>query len=124
MNANAKILMIDDDADVRATICENLRESGYQVLEAANGLHGLAMIEAYNPALVITDIVMPEMGGYEVIEEVKKTRPDIKIIAISGGARLEQSDFFETARAAGATAAFSKPIDLDRLEMTIRQTFS
>lgn len=118
---NAKILVIDDDAAVRESVCDNLRDVGYIVLEAANGLHGLVMIEGYGvPDVIITDIIMPEMGGLEAIEKIRSQNPDVKIIAISGGGRTKSGDFLEEAMQMGAIKTFSKPIDMDKLENTIK----
>lgn len=115
------ILVIDDDQAVRETICENLRDSGFAVLEAAGGGEGLGMLEALGAgSIVITDIIMPEMNGLDVIRAVRKRRADVKIIAISGGRRTETEDFLESAQRLGAQAAFPKPVDLDRLEGTIK----
>lgn len=122
MSTGKRILVIDDDNAVRGTICENLRDAGFDVLEAANGLHGLAMIEGYGiPDVVITDIIMPEMGGIEAIEEIRKKNSGVNIIAISGGGRTDTEDFLETAQKRGADAVFSKPIDMDKLEDLINR---
>lgn len=115
-----RILVIDDDSPVRTTICENLRDWGFIALEAANGVQGMTTIQQYGiPDIVITDIIMPEMDGLEVIKEIRKQKSGVKIIAISGGGRTEAEDFLESAKKAGADLTFSKPLDLDQLERTI-----
>ncbi len=115
-----QVLVIDDDCPVRTTICENLREWGFIVLEARNGRQGIETIDRLGfPDIVITDIIMPEMGGIEVIKEIRKRESGVKIIAISGGGRTEAEDFLETAKKTGADMAFSKPLDLDHLETAV-----
>ena len=122
MNRIKHILIVDDDAAVRSTLCENLRESGFDVSEAENGIQGLAMINRCRiPNLVITDIIMPGMDGLQMIEEIRKINFGIPIFVISGGARIEAEDFLKEAQAQGANAVFPKPIDFDRLEATIQQ---
>lgn len=120
MITQKRILIIDDDDEVRLTLSENLREAGFEVLEAANGLDGLVMIDRHGILdVIITDIIMPAMGGLEAIQEIRRSSPSAKIIAISGGGRTQAEDFLETAMAEGADAVFSKPFDMDRLESMI-----
>ena len=117
------VLVIDDENFVRKTICDNLKLSGYQIASAANDEEGLKMIEASAlPGVVITDIIMPGMSGLEVISEIRKSYPSIKVIAISGGGRIKESeDLLEKARELGANATLSKPIDLDELERAVEE---
>ena len=116
-----RILVIDDDHAVRRTICDNLMESGYEILEASDGGQGLAMIQPdVLPAIVITDIIMPLKEGLETIIEIRKTYPQIKLIAISGGGRTRSTDFLALAKRLGADAILPKPLDLDQLEKTIK----
>jgi CheY-like chemotaxis protein len=82
----AKILVIDDDFIVRMTIVRLLEEAGHYVPAAKDGPRGMAMFRAGRPDLVITDMIMPEQEGIQTITQMRKTRPDAKIIAISGGA--------------------------------------
>jgi DNA-binding NtrC family response regulator len=126
MNHNLKkILVIDDDVGVRTTLCENLRDSGFYVTEASNGLDGLVMINRHgSPDVIITDIIMPGMGGLEAIQEIRRLSPRSKVIAISGGGRTESEDFLETALREGAVATFPKPFDMDKLEATIMKLFA
>jgi DNA-binding response OmpR family regulator len=110
-----KILVIDDDAAVRMTIEHLLRDAGYDVLTAEDGMLGMAMFRSEQPDLVITDIIMPEQEGIQTIAEMRKARPDAKIIAISGGGRIGNADFLQMARALGAMDVVSKPFDPDEL---------
>jgi len=111
----SKILVIDDDAIVRTSIVLLLVDAGYQVLSAENGALGMALYRSEQPDLVVTDIIMPEQEGIQTITEIRKVRPDAKIIAISGGARLGHADFLKIALVLGAMAAVPKPFDQDEL---------
>jgi CheY-like chemotaxis protein len=115
------ILVIEDDNAVRQTICENLRDCGYEVMEAADGDKGLALLESctQKPRLVITDIIMPQKEGIETIIAIRRQFPDIKLLAISGGGRTRNMDFLEAARKLGADKTLSKPIDIDELENAV-----
>lgn len=105
----AKILLIDDDDDVRRTLVRMLQMAGHEVHEATDGDSGLALFEELKPDLVITDILMPEKEGIETIMILKREHPDVKILAISGGGRSGAMDFLEMARSLGADQVLQKP---------------
>src|SRR5229473_3264231 len=106
-----KVLVIDDDALVRDTIVRILERKGHTVLVAADGVRGLRMFDREQPDLVITDIIMPEKEGLETIREIRSERPDARIIAISGGARIGNMDFLDVAGKLGASEIIPKPFD-------------
>jgi len=108
-----KILIIDDDAFVRETLIRILEDEGYQVITAPDGRRGLDAFRRERPDLVITDIIMPEQEGIETIMEIRGERPDAKIIAISGGGRIGNTDFLQIARKLGAADIIAKPFDPD-----------
>ncbi|HYZ39253.1 MAG TPA: response regulator [Stellaceae bacterium] len=110
-----KILIIDDDSLVRDTLLRILQRKGYEVLVAADGRHGVQTYRRENPDLVITDLIMPEKEGLETIREIRSTRSDAKIIAISGGARLGNMDYLEMAGKLGASEIIAKPFDPSEL---------
>jgi DNA-binding response OmpR family regulator len=83
-----KVLIIDDDHMVSFTLSLILTEAGYDVAVAANGQHGMALLRAEQPAIVVTDLMMPEQDGIETIIQIRREHPEIKILAISGGGRL------------------------------------
>lgn len=115
-----RILVIDDDDAVRATICENLIDFGYAVSDTNNGEDALQRIrEGETPDLVITDIVMPHKEGLEIIMDIKKEFPAIKLIAISGGGSRKTTDFLYYAKRFGADEILPKPLDMDYLESII-----
>jgi DNA-binding NtrC family response regulator len=111
----AKILVIDDDAIVRITIVQLLEEAGHQVLWAVDGLQGMAVFRSGHPDLVITDMIMPEQEGIQTIAEILKAEPNAKIIAVSGGGRIGNTDFLKMAKVRGAMAVIPKPFDMDEL---------
>jgi DNA-binding response OmpR family regulator len=108
-----KILVIDDDIVVRETITELLEEFGYQVIGAEDGRRGLRAFRSESPDLVITDIIMPDKEGIQTIMEMRAERPGAKIIAISGGGRIGNTDFLKIARQMGAADVIAKPFDPD-----------
>lgn len=106
----AKILIIDDEVPVRVYLRQILEGCGHEVLEAANGKVGLRLYWENMPELVITDILMPEKDGVEVIMELVEQSPGVRIIAISGGGRGLDANFnLRVAQDFGALRALAKP---------------
>jgi DNA-binding response OmpR family regulator len=108
------VLVIDDDDEVRDFLVRLLARRGYSVTGACNGEAGLASLAAESFALVITDIVMPDMEGLETIKRMRRGNPAMPIIAISGGGS-SQVDYLKFARKFGADAVLAKPFDPDEL---------
>ncbi len=105
----ARILVIDDEDLVRYSIRMFLEAEGFEVDEAADGLDGLAKLGNAAYDLLITDIVMPRKEGMETILEVRKSNPDLKILAISGGGPAGSFNYVEMARQCGADLFIAKP---------------
>ena len=114
----ATILVIDDQEPIRALLRTTLEGAGYEVLEASNGSLGLEVYRAQSADLIITDIVMPEMNGLEMMLELSKTFPNVKVIAMSGG--LASKGPLNAATLLGAHQTFQKPLDLERLLRAVR----
>lgn len=111
----ARILVIDDDDTVRLSIRLALEDADHLVEDADDGEKGVALFRE-NPAdLVVTDIFMPEKEGLETINEIKRLRPETKIVAISGGGRMEPDDYLTIAKSVGADRSLLKPFDIDNL---------
>ncbi|MDH3198698.1 MAG: response regulator [Candidatus Krumholzibacteria bacterium] len=115
----AKILIIDDDAGVRDVMSRALARDGHEVATAADGNEGLSAARREPPDLVITDIFMPEREGLDTIMELRKLRPELPIMAISGGGHFATGDYLRVARDMGAAITLSKPINLRRLSEAV-----
>jgi DNA-binding response OmpR family regulator len=107
------VLVIDDDSAVRATLAVVLEEHGYRVFQSENGQTGLAAFRAHNPDLIVTDIVMPVKEGLQTIIDIRRERPGMRIIALSGGSRRGRHDFLDIARELGAWDVIVKPFDVE-----------
>jgi DNA-binding response OmpR family regulator len=110
-----KILVIEDNAIVRNTVMRILESAGYTVVTANDGLQGFDLFRKEQPDLVISDIIMPQQEGIGTIRQILAERPGTKIIAISGGGRIGNTDFLSIARKMGAVDALPKPFDPDDL---------
>jgi CheY-like chemotaxis protein len=115
-----RILVVDDDDGVRVAVAHILRAAGYRIALACDGKEAMDVFEKFDPSLLITDIVMPNQDGMETIREIKKHHPHIKIIAMSGGARMENSDLFQRALDSGADHTISKPFEFRQLTELIQ----
>ncbi|MBF4518124.1 sigma-54-dependent Fis family transcriptional regulator [Flavobacterium sp. ANB] len=115
----SKILIIEDEASIRRVLVKILSEENdtYQVDEAEDGVAGLEKIKNNDYDLVLCDIKMPKLDGVEVLEEVKKIKPEIPMVMISGHGDMETA--IHTMRL-GAFDYISKPPDLNRLLNTVR----
>ncbi len=109
------VLVVEDDLALGAVICRGLRAAGYQVGEAADGNKALRALEKTNYGVVVTDIIMPDREGVETIIEIRKRWPDIKIIAMSGGGRVDPSMILTLAENLGAHVMLKKPFTLKQL---------
>ena len=115
----AKILVIDDDDTVRSSIRLALEDADHEVVEAPDGAEGVNRVKTQPVDLVITDIFMPEKEGLETIDEIRHAFPKLKIIAISGGGRIEPQDYLEIAQQLGADRTLLKPFDIKLLVDTV-----
>ena len=90
-----KILVIEDNVIVRNTMTRILEAAGYAVVMANDGLQGVESFRKEHPDLIISDIIMPEQEGIATIRQIIGEKPDAKIIAISGGGRIGNTDFLQ-----------------------------
>jgi len=117
----AKILIIDDESQIRAMLRQMLELEGFEVMDAHDGQEGIKLFHE-NPAdLIITDIFMPEKEGLETIRELKKGYPDVKIIAISGGRKIGPGEYLLLAERFGAIRTFKKPVKREELLDAVRE---
>jgi len=105
------ILVIDDEALLRQTLRIHLERDGYAVIEAANGRAGLEAAQG-DVDLVLVDILMPDMDGIEVIRALRRSHPELPIIAMSGGGRLAAPQVLDPAGKLGANMTIAKPFSM------------
>jgi DNA-binding NtrC family response regulator len=111
-----RILVVDDDQVIRDLIISFLTFSGYEAQGAQNGQEGLDMALQNQPDLIITDIHMPLMNGFQLLKAVKKIGPDIPVIFITGYAHLRR---FFSEQNAQADGFLEKPFNLDALNSLV-----
>ncbi len=110
-NEMTSVMIIDDDPRASRVIVEGLRLAGYQVSDAREGRDAIGQLSTSHLDVVITDILMPEMDGLEVIIWLKKKQPHLKVVALSGGPELH----LKNATLLGADCVIKKPIRIPEL---------
>ena len=114
------ILIIDDEKAVLFALQAVLEQRGFRVLTAPDGVAGLVTFRKSAPAIVLIDIIMPEQDGIGAIMQMRRERPAAKIVAMSGGGRVGNSDFLTVALKLGADAVIYKPFDAEELLTVLR----
>ena len=115
------ILLVDDDVLFGGTLQNVLRVLGYTVLRAQNGREALALYDPQTVALVLTDLIMPDMEGVELIIALRQRHPSVKVIAMSGGGRNQPEAYLKIAHQVGAVKTLAKPFPLATLRVTVAE---
>jgi DNA-binding NtrC family response regulator len=116
MEMERKVLVIDDDPSLRRVLEYNLQEEGYEVFTAATGEDGLRVFDNHNPALVITDMKMPDMDGFRVMQGIKERNADTLVIIITAFGAVDSA---VKAMKLGAYDYITKPFNRDELRLTV-----
>ena len=120
----ARILVIDDDDEVRRGVVRMLDRMGHDVEQAADGRQAMVLFEADAPDLVITDINMPEMDGIEVINQLRQMQAGVPIIAMSGGGRMPKEILLSSAGLLGAVGTLEKPFLMADLTSAVEEALA
>ena len=115
----ALILLIDDDEFYRRMLRRILEGDRHEVIEALSGPEGIEMYAAFKPAVVITDMRMPEMDGLEVIRSIRVMDRGARIIAVSGASTFYNVNFLQLAKEVGADAIVRKLDSWDRVQAAV-----
>lgn len=113
------ILVVDDDDDVLRSISNFLEARGHEVLRATRGERGLDLVRARRVDIVITDVRMPDMDGYEVLKRVRSLQPGIEVIVVTGYGEVQHA---VRAMKEGAFDFFTKPVEPDLLSSALERT--
>ncbi|OGX43562.1 MAG: hypothetical protein A3G91_01975 [Omnitrophica WOR_2 bacterium RIFCSPLOWO2_12_FULL_50_9] len=122
MEKNPKILIVDDDKIVRLILSETLSQGGFtNIIAATNGVEALAMIKQHNPDLVITDMMMPEMDGFQLIQEIKNDASFTNIFIIVITSREEMK---ELVAITGVSCFITKPFNKEKVLETVQRVLN
>jgi DNA-binding NtrC family response regulator len=118
------ILLVDDEEAIRKMVRAILGGELYEFTEAGNGLDAQALLEKQKFDLIITDVIMPDCDGIELVMAVRRKLPDIKVIVMSGGGRVRAGHYLDLASKLGAARVFEKPFDTAALRKTVQELLS
>jgi DNA-binding NtrC family response regulator len=107
------ILLVDDDQDLRNLLERVLLRSGMAVHPAGDGRQAIKLLARQKFDLVVTDIIMPDVEGIELILKIRKEHPGLPIIAMSAGGRLKADGYLKMAQTFGANQVLEKPFPID-----------
>ncbi|KAM3116284.1 response regulator transcription factor [Phormidesmis sp. 146-33] len=113
------ILVADDDTGTRLSISDYLESSGYSVVSAENGKEAFGMVEVYQPHLIVTDITMPQMDGYELIRQVRR-RPSLRLLPVVFLTGRTDTKERVLGYQLGCDAYLAKPFELTELGAVVR----
>jgi DNA-binding response OmpR family regulator len=118
----ASVLVVDDDADVRALVCELLARAGYEVSEAPNGREALRLLYDERPDLIVLDVSMPELDGWATLERVREVS-SVPVVMLSAlGAELEKVRALRAGADDYVTKPFGRQELLARIESVLRRS--
>jgi CheY-like chemotaxis protein len=112
----ARVLVVDDELEMRKMLSEHLREKGYDVLEAADGEAALARVPEYRPNIVLLDLLMDGIGGMETLRRIKAMAPETCVIMVTA---IEEIESAQTALGRGASDYVTKPFSLKYLDSVL-----
>ena len=121
----AHILVIDDEADIRFILETFFNKEGHTVNTAGDGKAGMRQVGLKDYDLIITDVVMPEMDGLEVLTAIKQNFTGIRVIVMSGGTdRIDKNLLLSTAKAMRAFSVIDKPLNLKKLKAAVNEVLA
>lgn len=115
------ILVIDDEPAIRSAVRDILADEKYQVLLAEDGVVGLEIIQSERVDLVVLDVRLPRMGGMDVLKEIRRLKPELEVLVVSGHGTI---DMAVQAVRLGAFDFIEKPLSIDRLLTAVRNGLS
>jgi len=113
-----KVLVVDDEEAVRSVICALLKADDREFIEAVNGEEAQKFLDASCFDLVISDVIMPDCDGIELVMAIRRKQPDVPVIIISGGGRVNAGQYLSMAEKLGAASVFEKPFDTSAFRST------
>jgi CheY-like chemotaxis protein len=118
----ALVLLVEDNPDLQFSLSLLLARQGHEVAQALDGKQALAHLRQHTVDIVLTDVLMPEVDGLEVMRTMRREFPQVPVIAMSGGSdRLPGGDMLQMAGLLGARAILSKPFTGDELRDALAQ---
>lgn len=119
-----KILLVDDEENIRESYKEIFEAMGHTVILAQDGREAIELYRRELPAVVIMDVLMPKLTGVQATELLKQEFPDAKVIGMSGGWMRQKDFFLQAARSSGASEVIAKPFQKEELVAMINKVMN
>ncbi len=116
-----QILLVDDEAAVRSMVSVLLVADDREFVEAANGKEALKILETSSFDLVISDVIMPNCDGIELVLSIRRKLPNVPVLIMSGGGRAQASHYLNLAEKLGAAKVFEKPFNTAKLRAAVSE---
>ncbi len=116
---SCSILVVDDEPDLRDLISRVLIDAGHRVTCAENGEEASRLIAGETFDVVLTDVIMPEKDGMQVITELRRKHPNVRVVVMSGGGHVPREQYLKIAKGLGAHGVLEKPFDNHELKRAI-----
>lgn len=113
-----RILIVDDQLGIRLLLKEILQKEGYSTFQAANGYQAIEITKKENPDLVLLDMRLPEMNGIEILQELKKISPDIRVIIMTA---YGEQELIDTAKNIGILDYITKPFEIEEIRRIVKE---
>ncbi len=120
----AVILVVEDNPEVREFLCQTLNTAGHSLIQASNGKEALSICRSQHVDLVLTDLVMPNMEGTELIVHLRGEYPGLKVVAMSGGGLGAAGVYLRPTRHLGAKCTLPKPFSKEELFYAIEEALN
>ena len=120
----ANVLLIEDDFFLRAILKHALEEMGHVVSEAPNAIGAEALQVEHGFDVVLTDLIMPERDGFELLTNFKRRFPRVRVIAMSAGGCMGAPEYLRIARQLGAHDTIKKPVSDEELEQVMNRVLA
>ena len=120
----ALVLIVDDDPTVLRMLTQVMQRDGHTVIQAEDGEVAMRLFRVQPADVIITDLLMPNKEGLELIAEAREVAPAVGIIAYSGGGKIEPENYLEFATGMGADRVFTKPVPITDLSVAVRELLS
>ncbi|QHI70312.1 response regulator [Tichowtungia aerotolerans] len=116
-----KILLVDDEAAIRSMLSVLLKTDTRSFVEAPNGTVAQEILASDSFDLIISDVIMPDCDGIELVMAIRRKLPEVPVIIMSGGGRVHASHYLNLAEKLGAARVFEKPFDATELRSTVTE---